>query len=168
MDVTFDQKGNPVVFYIKENKTDTTDTYLYQWRIAVWTGTAWSIRRITSSDSLYEFGSLYIDEDGIWRMIGGDGVGTNDKTVGGQVNLWTSSDNGVTWKRNKQLTAQSGINAYNARRPVNAQDSFYALWTDNQDKRNKSSNMYISNREGEVFQLPRHMDENWVKMDDLQ
>lgn len=175
LDLAFQSDGKPVILYVKkqtvpqpEGSASSNPPFLYSWKIAIWNGVSWTMNSITQSDSLQEFGSLYIDSDGVWRMIGGDGISESGDVVGGLINLWTSSDCGVTWKRCKRLSTRTGVNSYTTRKPVNAEDDFYALWTDSQDVPQKSSNLYMSNSSGEVFQLPRRMDEDWVNVEDIQ
>ena len=76
---------------------------------------------------------------------------------GGEVATWTSRDGGVTWAREKRLTADSPFNHTYVRRPVNAHPGFYALWADGHGREPSPSRLYFCNRKGEVFQLPEKM-----------
>lgn len=39
------------------------------WTTARWTGAAWKIRPVITSDNNYDMGSLYIENDGTWRKV---------------------------------------------------------------------------------------------------
>src|SRR5690606_151929 len=102
----------------------------YTWHTARWTGAEWQIRPVTTSDHNYDHGSLYVEDDGTWRLIAPTDAGPQPFGTGGEMVMWLSRDLGETWQRKKQLTANSERNHTYARRPVNAHPGFYALWAD--------------------------------------
>ena len=72
--------------------------------------------------------------------------------------LWTSGDQGRTWKKVRQLTQNSRYNHTYARRPVNAHPDFYALWADGDTRKPSESSLYFCNRAGDrVSRLPAVM-----------
>jgi hypothetical protein len=71
--------------------------------------------------------------------------------------VWTSSDQGGTWQKEKQLTAGSELNQSYARRPVNAHPDFYALWADGNARKPSQSHIYFCDSKWNVFQLPPKM-----------
>lgn len=73
---------------------------------------------------------LYIEPDGLWRVIAPTEPGPQPWTTGGEMVLWTSRDQGATWIKVKQLTRNSRFNHTYAHRPVNAHPDFYAFWAD--------------------------------------
>ena len=58
----------------------------------------------------------------------------------------------------KQLTSGSERNHTYARRPVNAQPAFYALWADGNAREPSESHIYFCNSKGDVFELPTKME----------
>jgi hypothetical protein len=107
-------------------------------------------------------GSLYVDND-VWRIIGPTESGPQAYNPGGEIALWESKDHGTTWKRTKQLTANSTQNHTYARAPVNAHPDFYALWADGHGRQPSQSNLYFCNKHGDVYQLPRQMTQAYEK-----
>ena len=103
-------------------------------------------------------GSIYIERDGTWRIIGPTEPGPQKWGTGGEIAMWTSADEGKTWKMLKQLTKNSPRNHAYARRPVNAHDDFYAFWADGNADEFSESALYFCTKAGDVFQLPAQMD----------
>jgi hypothetical protein len=69
-----------------------------------------------------------------------------------------SSNQGRSWKKEKQLTRDSPFNHTYVRRPVNAQPDFYALWADGNALEPSRSRLYFTNRMGDhVWKLPEKM-----------
>lgn len=157
-DIRFDKDDRPVVLYITSRgyeagpKNDPRT-----WTTARWTGEEWDIRPVTTSDNNYDMGSLYIEKDGSWRIIGPTETGPQPYNPGGEMAVWTSRDKGKTWKRIKQITHKSERNHTYARAPVNAHPDFYAFWADGHGREPSRSNLYFCNREGDVYILPRQM-----------
>jgi hypothetical protein len=73
--------------------------------------------------------------------------------------MWVSHDQGANWEKVRQLTQGSERNHTYVRHPVNAHPDFYALWADGHGRQPSESNLYFSDREGNVRVLPRHMNE---------
>ena len=70
----------------------------------------------------YDTGSLRIETDGLWRVIGPTEMGTQPYNPWGEIALWTSRDDGKTWTRTRRVTVGSPRNPTYARKPVNAHD----------------------------------------------
>jgi hypothetical protein len=83
-----------------------------------WTGWEWVISPFTASSNIPDYGSLYIEPDGTWRVIALTDLGPQPYNPGGEMVLWTSVDRGTTWKRVTQLTRNSLRNHTCARRPA--------------------------------------------------
>jgi hypothetical protein len=157
-DVNFDAKGNPVILY------ETTKGWEpgpqngpRQWYTAHWTGSEWSIIPVTTSDNNYDMGSLYVESDGIWRIIAPTAPGPQAYNTGGSIVMWTSTDEGRHWLKVKDLTAGCVLNQSFPRRPVDANPEFYAFWADGNGRKPSESNFYFCNKAGKVFMLPRMM-----------
>jgi len=128
-----------------------------EWHTARWTGKKWDIRNVTDSDNAYDMGSLYI-ENRKWTIIAPTDKGPQEYNTGGEMVLWQSTNQGKRWKKVKQLTSQSEFNHTYARRPVNVHPDFYAFWADGNGREKSESRLHFSDRDGNVFQLPQHMD----------
>jgi hypothetical protein len=73
--------------------------------------------------------------------------------------LWTSPDEGRTWRKEKSLTHDERRNHTFARQPLGAQPDFYALWADGDTLRPSGSSLYFTDRAGtHVWRLPDKMD----------
>jgi hypothetical protein len=157
-DLNYDHDGNPVIMYLTSSGFESgPKNDPRTWHTAHWTGNAWDIRPITTSDSNYDFGSLYI-EPGIWRMIGATAPGPQPYNPGGEIQMWVSTDQGTSWTMTKQLTKDSTMNHTYPRRPYNAHPDFYALWADGHARQPSESSLYFTNRDGShVWRLPTKM-----------
>ena len=78
--------------------------------------------------------------------------------------MWTSDDQGKTWKMVRQLTRNSEYNHTYVRRPVNAHADFYAFWADGHGRQPSESRLYFCDKSGEhVWRLPTAMSEELAK-----
>lgn len=82
--------------------------------------------------------------------------------------MWTSRDQGLTWKREKQLTRNSPRNHTYARRPVDAHPGFYALWADGDTIEESPSFLYFATRDGRVFRLPPQMSGEFARPEEVK
>jgi hypothetical protein len=159
--VQFDAQGRPVILYLTSPgyasgpKNDPR-----QWWTARWTGRTWEIRPFTRSDHNYDFGSLYIESDGTWRVIAPTEPGPQPYCTGGEMVMWVSRNQGKSWTRVKQLTRNSARNHTYARKPVDAHPGFYALWADGDPKKPSDSCLYFTDKTAShVWRLPFVMKE---------
>jgi hypothetical protein len=161
-EVTFDEKGQPVVLYVEsgDHRPGPQDPPR-AWIIAHWKNAerAWTFNRVTTSTHNYDVGALYVEPDGTWRIIGPSEPGPQHWGTGGEMAMWTSADQGRTWTRVRQLTASSPRNHSYARRPVDAHEGFYALWADGDADRFSESHLYFATRRGDVYRLPPVMEQ---------
>ncbi len=158
-DLNFDAQGHPVVLFLTSKGFEPGPANgPRQWRTARWTGKEWLFHPFTTSGNNYDHGSLYIEPDGTWRVIAPTDLGPQPYNPGGEMVMWTSADQGVTWKRVKQLTHDSPRNHTYARRPVNVHPDFYALWADGNARQPSESSLYFTNQRGDhVWRLPQSM-----------
>ena len=82
--------------------------------------------------------------------------------------MWTSNDRGATWAKARQLTGDSPFNHTYVRHPVDAHDDFYAFWADGHGRQPSQSSLYFSNRAGDVFRLPRTMNEDFAEPEKVE
>jgi len=161
-DINFDHAGRPVILVITsggyqpgpENDPRT-------WTIVHWNGASWDFREVTQSTHNYDMGSLYIEEDGAWRIIAPTEAGPQPLGTGGEMALWLSRDEGVTWTKARDITANSEFNHAYARRPINAHPDFYAFWADGNPDEFSRSRLYFTNKDGDKARvLPYEMTED--------
>ncbi len=158
-DMKYDAQGRPVILYL------TTSGYVAgpasgtrTWRTARWTGSQWVIRDVAVSDHNYDHGSLYLEEDGGWRVVAPLAAGAQPYMTGGDVVVLRSGDQGLTWVQESSIASASGRNASYVRGPFAAHPDFYALWADGDTRQTSNSSIYFATRKGEVFRLPSSMD----------
>jgi len=157
-DIRFDEHDRPVILYLTSKGYESgPKNDPRTWMTAQWTGLQWELHPVTTSDNNYDMGSLWIEADGTWNVIGPTETGPQPYNPGGEVAYWTSSDRGRTWRKLKQLTRGSERNHTYVRRPINAHPDFYALWADGHGRQPSISNLYFCDREGTVRMLPREM-----------
>jgi hypothetical protein len=157
-DVSFDEKGNPVIFYITSKGPEPGPTNgPYTWRIAHWNNAKWNLYEVTTSDHNYDMGSLYTSDDNLWHIIGPSEPGPQPYSTGGELSIWTSDDYGRNWTKHKNLTNNSTYNHSYPRRPVNASEEFFSFWADGNGLRPSASIMYFGTKSGKVFSLPHTM-----------
>ncbi len=162
-DIGFDDAGRPVLLYITSGHHQPGpggDPRI--WTIAHWRGDAWRFHEVTQSTHNYDMGSLYIEGDGTWRVIGPTEPGPQRHGTGGEMAMWVSEDLGETWSKTRDLTRSSPRNHAYARRPLNAHPDFYAFWADGNPDSMSESHLYFCNRAGDVWALPYDMEDEFV------
>lgn len=159
-DITFDTQGHPVVLYVTSGRHQPgPDGGPRIWTIAHWRGKAWAFHEVTESTHNYDMGSLYIETDRRWRIIGPTEPGPQHHGTGGEIALWISEDQGLTWKKTRDITGNSPRNHAYVRRPVNAHDEFYGFWADGNPDTMSRSQLYFTDKSGDqVWCLPYHME----------
>lgn len=110
-----------------------------------------------ASDHNHEHVSLYVEADGTWRVIAPMGPGPQPFGTSGDMELWTSADEGATWRKIKTLTPGSRYNHRYVRKSVNAHPDFYSLWADGSPLEPTPSSLCFATKDGAVFRLPEHM-----------
>jgi hypothetical protein len=162
-DLNFDEQGNPVILTVVSTgfepgpKSDPRD-----WMVIHWKNGQWNFRKVCVSSHNYDMGSLYIDKK-TWQVIGPTEPGPQKYGTGGEIALWESKDEGLTWIKKRRVTQNSIRNHTYVRRPVNAQNDFYAFWADGNTDTFSESMLYYSNKNGKVRVLPYQMDNDFEK-----
>ena len=118
----------------------------------------WDIRPGFRASSNYDFGPLYVEDDGSWTIIGPSEQGPQPYNTGGEVAVWKSSNQGASWTKLRDLTRESEFNHAYVRRPVNAHPGFRALWADGHGRQPSPSRLYFTDDAAEkVWRLPGRM-----------
>ena len=164
-DISYDAKGNPIILHLTSGGNEPGPENMPRtWRTARWTGAEWDIQGgDIISDNNYDTGSLYIESERLWRIIGPTEVGPQQYNSGGEVAMWVSRDMGKTWKMVRQMTVSSEYNHGYVRRPVNAHPDFYGFWADGHGREVSESRLYFCNKNGDVFRLPKEMTEDFAE-----
>ncbi len=157
-DLRFDQQDRPVLLFLTSKGYESgPQNDPRTWTLARWTGTQWQLSPITTSDNNYDFGELWLFADDDWRVIAPTESGPQPYNPGGEVAMWRSSDQGITWKKMRQLTHDSPMNHTYVRRALNSHPDFVSIWADGHGRQPSQSRLYFSNSAGDVFQLPEKM-----------
>ena len=164
-DINFDAEGHPVILVITSAAYEPGpkgDPRI--WTLVRWTGTEWTFTEVARSDHNYDMGSLYIEPEGVWRIIAPTEPGPQQWGTGGEMALWLSKDDGATWTKERDITSNSPRNHAYARRPVSAHPDFYAFWADGTPDSFSESHLYFTNKDGsQVWELPYEMQEAQAK-----
>lgn len=164
-DLQYDRQGHPVIVFLTSKGYESgPENGARTLRIAKWTGKDWRYSVIGEADHNYDHGSLYLeDNDRLWRFIGPTGPGPQPYGTGGEIELWESRDDGVTWKKTRALTHNSRYNHTYVRRPLNVHPDFYAFWADGNPLGPSESHLYFANKKCDVFRLPMVMKSEFEK-----
>ncbi|NLN92975.1 MAG: hypothetical protein GX130_06695 [Candidatus Hydrogenedens sp.] len=159
-DICFDEAGHPVILIITSadyRPGPEGDPRI--WTLVRWNGDDWEFMEITRSTHNYDMGSLYVEENHLWRLIAPTEAGPQPFGTGGEIALWLSRDGGRHWSKERDITKNSVYNHAYARKPLNADPAFYAFWADGNPDSFSPSQFYFTNQEGtELRVLPDRMD----------
>lgn len=155
-DIDHDAQGHPVILYTTSKGYESGPKNGPRlWTTAHWTDSVWEIRSgDIVSDNNYDTGSIYIEAPDLWRIIGPSQDGPQAFNPGGELAMWTSGDQGKSWKLARKMTSGSEYNHTYVRRPVNASPEFYGFWADGHGRKPSDSRLYFCNQAGDVFRLP--------------
>lgn len=159
-DLDMDREGRPVILYVtsSDHRPGPAGDPRW-WTVARWLGDRWEYAQVTRANHNYSTGSLYLEDDGAWRIIGPTGTGPQPVGSGGEVGIWTSRDAGKTWSKERDVTRGSAMNHNYVRRPLHAHSDFYAFWADGNPDTFSPSQLYFANKAGDkVWRLPGAME----------
>jgi len=158
-DLDLDRHGRPVILYITsaDYKPGPGGDPRW-WTVARATADGWEYTEVTRANHNYTTGALYLEDDGTWRIIGPTEPGPQPVGSGAEVAVWTSRDEGKTWRKDRDVTVGSPRNHNYVRRPVGAHPDFYAFWADGDPDKLSASHLYFANQAGDrVWRLPYNM-----------
>ena len=157
-DLSYDASGKPVILYLESAGFESgPQSGPRRWMTARWNGSAWDKGVVCESDSNYDTGCLLLLTDNEWMVVGPTETGPQEFNPGGEMAQWSSLDCGSTWRLERRLTQNSRYNHTYARRPLNANPDFIALWADGNPRRPSESRLYFADIEGRVFRLPENI-----------
>ncbi len=159
--ITLDQQGNPIILIVTSSDHRAgPQGDPRRWEVLHHKNGQWHAHAITNSTHNYDTGPLWVEADGSWHVMGPTERGPQQWGCGGEIALWSSSDEGATWSKQRDVTRNSPRN-HSYVRPVNhaPHDSPFALlWADGNPRQESISRLYFSNRAGTVVrQLPYDM-----------
>lgn len=172
-DITFDDAGHPVLLYTTSaNHQPGPAGEPRTMHTARWTGSEWVIRNFPPSATPvstvthnYSAGSIWIS-GGIWKVIAPTGAQQPLRTVypnrfwgaGGEMEMWTSTDQGLTWTKNRAVTENSPRNHDYVRKSLNGHGRFVTFWADGNPAAFSESHLYFGNADGtRYWELPYDM-----------
>jgi len=160
----FDAAGNPVMLYLTVSDAGGSGHQAgpqgggdgrRTLKTTRWDGTAWVTRDVVTTDHNYDHGELHIAADGTWQVIGAFIDGPQAWGTGGQIGIWSSDDQGLTWSLLRQITHDTEHNRTYPRLVHQADDDFFALWADGNATSGSDSQLYFTNRDGTaVYAMP--------------
>ena len=158
-DLNFDRAGRPLLLHVTGRGAEPgPENDPREFCLTRWDGHAWQTGAIAKTDHNYDMGSLWVTGD-TWQIIAPTLPGPRPYGGGGEMCLWSSTDQGKTWALTKQITRDSPLNHNYARRPLNPRDPFFAFWADGDPAQFSESRLYFCDSTGEhVRQLPYDME----------
>lgn len=164
-DLDLDSSGRPVIlFTTSAGHQPGPGGDPRWWTLARWLGEQWEFTEIARANHNYTTGSLHIGREGPWRIIGPTGRGPQPIGSGGEVALWSSTDAGMAWTKQHDLTRTSAMNHNYVRRVQHAHPDFAAFWADGNPNTFSPSHLYFTNAEGtKVWQLPYDMKSDFAE-----
>ncbi|MCO6044259.1 BNR repeat-containing protein [Aeoliella sp. ICT_H6.2] len=157
----FTPEGHPVILHLTSDGYESgPENDPRTFTTARWTGKEWDFQEAMPADNNYDFASLDILPNGDWLLLGDTQPGPQAYNTGGEIALWKSTDQGQNWNMVRQLTKDSKYNHLYPRKPVNADDDFFAFWADGHARKPSESRLYFTDREGSaVWMLPPEIEE---------
>jgi len=157
-DINFDLKGNPVLLAcIGGDAMPGPSRIPREWVIVKRQDNQWVFNKICETDNNFDAAALHIT-DRKWIVTGPSEPGPQKYAAGGEMAVWESTDEGVTWKKVRLITANSKYNNSYARRPLNADKEFYVWWADGNAYEFSESRIYFTNNKFDrVYMLPFRM-----------
>lgn len=160
--IALDRAGNPAILLVASSShRPGPDGDPRNWEVLHYRDGTWRTRFVTRSTHNYDMGPLWIESDGTWRIAGPTEPGPQRWGTGGEIALWISHDEGISWAKVRDVTRGSPRNHTYVRNVIGAEpDSPCAmLWADGHTDKLSVSCIYFANREGTVVRrLPYDME----------
>jgi hypothetical protein len=162
-DMGFNSNGNPLCLYIRSDGHEPGPvSQPYEWCVTKWNGQKWETFVVTTSDHNYDMGSLFLSEND-WKIVAPT-VGAPQKWgVGGELEVWQSTNSGEDWEKIRKITRNSRFNHSYVRSPINYKPPFCFFWADGHPHKFSKSQLYFGDFEGNVWRLPYEMENDREK-----
>ena len=169
-DIQFDSKGNPIILVVTSKGYEAGPANgPREWMLYHWNGSSWdALNTGIKSGNNYDTGSVYLENDSVWRVIGPTRLGPQPYNPGGEISMWMTEDAGKSWKEVRKMTDGSERNQTYVRAPINAHSDFYGFWADGHGRKPSKSSLYFCNKAGDVFRLPELMTSDFAKPEAVQ
>ncbi len=162
-DMDYDTYGNPYCLYLISNGHEPgPENGPYEWMLTYYQNKEWITRTITTSDHNYDMGSLYLNGN-TWKVVAPTGNPPQKWGVGGEVEIWESTDQGENWEKSMVVTSSSPRNHAYVRRPLNYKAPFSYFWADGHPHEMSRSELYFGDFEGNYWKLPYDMESDFEK-----
>lgn len=162
-DMNFDKDGRPVCLFITSDGHEPgPKNGLRHWKIAYWTGELWQISTVTTSDHNYDMGSLWI-EPKKWTVVCPSQNSPQVYGGGGEIAVWISRDQGMSWSQKKKVTESSARNNNYIRRVHGGKKPFEFFWADGNPEEFSISKLYFGARNGKTWIMPYIMNKPLAK-----
>jgi hypothetical protein len=124
-DIQLDSRGNPYILFIDADVA----TYECQWKVARHSQGRWLVADVARGDHMYDAGGLVIRADDDFRVYGPT-TPSQPYEDGGEMEEWTSTDQGATWTNTRHITLGSKY-SHNHVKVVfrHRRDDFRVLWS---------------------------------------
>jgi hypothetical protein len=159
-DIQFDRSGCPVIALVTSGShIPGPESGPHRWEFFNLQSGSWAHLPGMACDNNYDHGEFMIDPgNGEWRLVAPTETGPQPFNPGGEIALWSSSDAGLHWQRERQLTRGSTMNHTFCRRSRKHHPDFFAFWADGNAREPSSSRLYFCDQSGKhVFRLPATM-----------
>jgi hypothetical protein len=157
-DVNMDADGHPAILYLTSRgaKPGPEDGPRV-WRVTSYDGLSWRTNDVCESDHNYDTGCLFRDGRR-WTVVGPTLPGPQPWGTGGEIAVWSSEDDGKTWKQTRQVTRDSKLNHSYVRRVVDGREPMKIFWADGNPNELSESRLFFGGvRGGGYFELPYDM-----------
>ena len=163
-DINFDLKGDPVLLICTGGAPQPGPSEIpREWVVVKRENNRWAFYRICETDNNFDAAALYTIGKK-WIVVGPSEPGPQKYAAGGEMALWESADQGVTWQKTRQITSGSKFNNSYARRPLYANNEFYSWWADRNAYEFSESRIYFTNsRFNKVYMLPFRMKKDYER-----
>ena len=167
-DMDFDREGHPVGLVLTSKGHEPgPGNAPYTWLLVHWNKGTWKSYPVCESDHNYDMGSLYLT-DSVWLIMAPTGDPPQAFGVGGEIEIYSSRDQGKTWFLSRTVTHNSPLNHSYIRRPVPYRAPFCGFWASGHPHEFGISRLYFGDLLGNVWELPYQMElphDNPVKLD---
>ncbi|MFO7936859.1 MAG: BNR-4 repeat-containing protein [Kiritimatiellia bacterium] len=169
-DIQFDSQGNPLILVVTSKGYQAgPENGPREWIVHHWNGKNWeALETGIQSGNNYDTGSIYVESDTVWRIIGPTRLGPQPYNPGGEISMWLTRDAGRKWEEVHRMTNNSERNHTYVREPVNAHPDFYGFWSDGHGRKPSKSLLYFCNKSGDVFCLPIMMSGDFVRPEPVE